>query len=55
MKIREYKQSATSPLKYHIELTPEEMECLNDKRLRVDILKRILVDAKTFKHKEYNK
>ena len=28
MRILEYRQSNTSPLRYHIELTPEEMEAL---------------------------
>ena len=28
MRILEFRQSNTSPLKYHIELTPEEMKAL---------------------------
>jgi hypothetical protein len=41
---QEYRQSATSPLKYIVELTPEELEKVKD--LLFQIIKRIEKDEK---------
>lgn len=42
MRLYEYKQSDTSPLKYNIQLSAEEMEKLKDREQRSEILKEIL-------------
>ena len=39
MRLYEYRQSATSPLKYHLELRPEEFEMT--KELVMEIIKKI--------------
>ena len=39
MRFYEYRQSATSPLKYHLELRPEELEMT--KELVMEIMKKI--------------
>jgi hypothetical protein len=39
MRLYEYRQSATSPLKYHLELRPEELEMT--KELVMEIIKKI--------------
>ena len=39
MRLYEYRQSATSPLKYHLELRPEEFEIT--KELVTEIMKKI--------------
>ena len=54
MRILKCRQSATSPLKYCIELKPEEMRRLSDKKLRVDIIKNILKDVQALEIKENN-
>jgi len=41
MRLYEYRQSATSPLKYHLELRPEELEMT--KELVMEIMKKIEV------------
>jgi len=45
MRISESRQSNTSPLKYHIVLTPEEMERFKDKKKRVPIIKEMIDQA----------
>ena len=42
MRLYEYKQSETSPLKYNIQLTVDEMEKLKDRTKRSEILKEII-------------
>tara|TARA_R100000008_G_scaffold75211_1_gene54333 strand:- start:97 stop:252 length:156 start_codon:yes stop_codon:yes gene_type:complete len=42
MRLYEYRQSATSPLKYHLELRPEELETVKD--LVMEIIDRIKQD-----------
>tara|TARA_R110002167_G_scaffold9835_6_gene45438 strand:+ start:525 stop:662 length:138 start_codon:yes stop_codon:yes gene_type:complete len=44
MIFQEYRQSSTSPLKYVVELTPEELEKVKD--LVSQIIKRIKEDEK---------
>jgi|TARA_R110002020_G_scaffold4233_1_gene18837 hypothetical protein len=44
MIFEEFRQSATSPLKYRVELTPEELERVKD--LVYQIIKRIKEDEK---------
>jgi hypothetical protein len=44
MIFQEYRQSSTSPLKYVVELTPEELEKVKD--LVFQIIKRIKEDEK---------
>ena len=44
MIFQEYRQSSTSPLKYIVELTPEELERVKD--LVFQIIKRIKEDEK---------
>lgn len=39
MRLYEYRQSSTSPLKYHLELRPEELEMVKD--LVMEIIDRI--------------
>ena len=40
MRLYEYRQSTTSPLKYHLQLNPEELEQVKD--LVVEIIQTIL-------------
>ena len=42
MRLYEYRQSSTSPLKYHLELKPEELELVKD--LVMEIIDRIKQD-----------
>ena len=42
MRLYEYRQSATSPLKYHLELTPEELETTKD--LVAEIIEKIEIE-----------
>tara|TARA_Y100000034_G_scaffold136035_1_gene210410 strand:- start:1790 stop:1969 length:180 start_codon:yes stop_codon:yes gene_type:complete len=42
MRILEYRQSDTSPLRYHIELNPDEMKLLKDKYQWRIIIQQIL-------------
>jgi hypothetical protein len=46
MRIYEYRQSATSPLKYHLEFSPEEFKIV--KELVMDMMEKI----KTYKKEE---
>ena len=44
MRLYEYRQSATSPLKYHLELSPEEFKMT--KEIVMDIMKKIETNKK---------
>jgi hypothetical protein len=44
MRLYEYRQSATSPLKYHLEFSPEEFKMT--KELVMDIVEKIETDKK---------
>jgi len=44
MRLYEYRQSATSPLKYHLELSPEEFKIA--KELVMNIMEKIETDKK---------
>ena len=44
MRLYEYRQSAASPLKYHLELSPEEFKIV--KELVMDIMEKIETDKK---------
>ena len=56
MRILDCKQSNTSPLRYHIELTPDEMKLLKDKYQWRIIIQQILECANHIeKRKDYEK
>ena len=51
MRLYEYRQSATSPLKYHLEFSPEEFKMT--KELVMDIIEKIETDDEVLRVKAW--